>query len=237
MIRIATAHHHSIEWIEIQRRYLDRFMTEPFVLYGSLENVPDGHHAGFDVVVPSLGNHAGKLNRLGFAMLAHAERDDVLVFVDGDAFPVGDVVSRIRAGLAESELVAVQRLENNGDCQPHPCFCAVTAATWASLPGDWSSGHPFRDGRTDVGGNLLWLLEDRGIPWDPMLRSNKLNRHPLLFGVYDDVLYHHGAGFRGMKPPGQPGAGSGSPSSRRPRWTSMRWTGSRPTSPKTASTP
>jgi hypothetical protein len=203
LIRIATAHHHSVEWIQIQRSYLDRFIDEPFTLYGSLENVPEAHHAGFDVVVSCIGNHSGKLNFMGHAMLADAEPDDLLVFLDGDAFPVGDVMGRVRILLADADLVAVQRLENTGDCQPHPCFCVVPARTWASLPGDWSSGYPFRSGRTDVGGNLLWLLEDRGLTWASMLRTNRVNPHPLLFGVYDDVLYHHGAGFRGMKPPGQ----------------------------------
>lgn len=203
VIRIATAHHHSADWIDLQLAYLRRFMQEPYIVYASLENIDPPHHAKFDVVVPSLGSHAGKLNRLGQAMLGDAAPDDVLVFLDGDAFPIGDVASRIRGGLGRAPLVAVQRLENHGDCQPHPCFCAVSAATWAELPGDWSPGHPFREGRTDVGGNLLWLLEDRGMAWDPLRRTNRENPHPLLFGVYDDVVYHHGAGFRGMKPPGE----------------------------------
>jgi hypothetical protein len=49
---------------------------------------------------------------------------------------------------------------------------------------------------TDVGGNLLGLLQERGIDWYPMLRTNKVNPHPLQFGVYDDVVYHQGGGFR-----------------------------------------
>src|SRR5215216_5361638 len=49
---------------------------------------------------------------------------------------------------------------------------------------------------TDVGGNLLGLLEAAGIDWHPMLRTNKVNPHPLQFGVYEDLVYHHGGGFR-----------------------------------------
>src|SRR5919198_425248 len=49
---------------------------------------------------------------------------------------------------------------------------------------------------TDVGGNLLGLLEARGIEWYPLLRTNKVNPHPLQFGVYGDLVYHHGGGFR-----------------------------------------
>jgi hypothetical protein len=29
-----------------------------------------------------------------------------------------------------------------------------------------------------------------------MLRSNRVNPHPLQFGVYEDLVYHHGGGFR-----------------------------------------
>ena len=47
-----------------------------------------------------------------------------------------------------------------------------------------------------MGGNLLGLLEDAGIDWYPMLRTNKVNPHPLQFGVYEDLVYHHGGGFR-----------------------------------------
>jgi hypothetical protein len=49
---------------------------------------------------------------------------------------------------------------------------------------------------TDVGGNLLRALERAGDDWTPLLRSNRVNLHPLWFGVYGNVVYHHGAGFR-----------------------------------------
>ena len=29
-----------------------------------------------------------------------------------------------------------------------------------------------------------------------MLRSNRLNLHPLLYAIYDGVVYHHGGGSR-----------------------------------------
>ena len=65
MIHIATVHFNSGRWIEIQRKYLDRFIGEEFRVYGSLEGVPQEFERFFDVVVPSHGPHAGKLNLLG----------------------------------------------------------------------------------------------------------------------------------------------------------------------------
>jgi hypothetical protein len=49
---------------------------------------------------------------------------------------------------------------------------------------------------TDVGANLLKILQDKKIDWYPLLRSNINNLHPVFFGIYDRVIYHHGAGFR-----------------------------------------
>ena len=50
---------------------------------------------------------------------------------------------------------------------------------------------------TDAGGNLLGIIRERGLDWYPLLRTNRRNLRPLWFAVYDDLVYHHGAGFRG----------------------------------------
>ena len=46
------------------------------------------------------------------------------------------------------------------------------------------------------GGTILETLNQKSIIWGKILRSNKLDIHPLFFGIYGDVIYHHGAGFR-----------------------------------------
>jgi hypothetical protein len=96
--------------------------------------------------------------------------------------------------------VAVQRAENLGDQQPHPCFCVTSVRTWRKLPGDWSMGHRWRtpDGRrwTDVGGNLLRALELTNTPWTPVHRTNPIRFDALMFAIYGESIYHHGAGFR-----------------------------------------
>jgi hypothetical protein len=116
------------------------------------------------------------------------------------SFPVDDVEFLINQKLGHYKLLAVQRLENNGDIQPHPCFCATTVGFWQSIKGDWKEGYRWQNGDgqwiTDTGGNLLKQLMDRGIEWYPLLRSNKRDLHPVFFAVYDRVIYHHGAGFR-----------------------------------------
>ncbi len=60
---------------------------------------------------------------------------------------------------------------------------------------------PERNTVTDVGGNLLALLDSTGIKWYPLRRMNNVNLHAVFFGLYGDrthgsLVYHHGAGFR-----------------------------------------
>jgi hypothetical protein len=199
VIHVATVHWRSARWIDVQRAYLERNLNEPFRVYGALEEIDDAYRGRFDRAVDTIGEHAGKLNLLAEVIAEEADRDDLLVFLDGDAFPVADPLPVAREGLARSALVAIRRDENLGDRQPHPSFCVTTVGTWQDLHGDWSAGYPWEAGGTmmsDVGGNLLHALESRGLAWTPLLRSNRVDLHPVWFGVYGGVVYHHGAGFR-----------------------------------------
>jgi hypothetical protein len=199
MIYIATVHWQSDVWIRVQLAYLHRFVTQPFRTFACLEGVPSSNEDFFDVVVPATGRHAGKLNLLANAIALEANDQDRIYFLDGDAFPVGDLVSTVETMLGKVPLVAVRRDENGSDRQPHPCFCATTVGFWRQIGGDWSEGFAWQTDNgmcSDVGGNLLYLLETQRHEWLPLLRTNTRDLHPLFFGVYGDVIYHHGAGFR-----------------------------------------
>ena len=157
------------------------------------------HKFFYSTDVP-IKQHELKLTLLGDIVAQAAEPEEMIMFIDGDAFPVAPIVPFLREKLERYPIVAVRRDENNGDPQPHPSFCVMRAGLWRELPGDWRRGatwvNPQGKEVTDVGGNLHRLLEDRGIDWYPMLRTNKVNPHPLQFGVYEDLVYHHGGGFR-----------------------------------------
>jgi hypothetical protein len=202
MINIATVHWHDESWIDIQLEYLKRNLHEPFRVYAWLNGVPGDHRHKFHYVnTEPVQSHAVKLNILADLIYFDSNRnDDLIVFLDGDAFPIGDVVALVRQKLAKYPLVAIQRLENNGDLQPHPCFCVTTVGFWKRIGGDWSMGYTWIDPQgkamTDIGGNLLGILQREKVEWHPMHRSNRINLHPLWFGIYEDVIYHHGAGFR-----------------------------------------
>jgi hypothetical protein len=200
VIHVATVHHKSAKWIDVQLDFLRRHLHEPYRVVANLQEVPGEHAAKFDRVIPAMGRHSGKLNFLAAEIAAEADPDDLIMFLDGDAFPIADPMPAVHRALERSVLIAVQRQENLEDQQPHPSFCVIRVRDWQALAGDWSMGHCWQTTRGDLvsdsGGNLLAALERTDSPWTPMLRTNRVDVHPLWFGVYGDVIYHHGAGFR-----------------------------------------
>jgi hypothetical protein len=206
VLYVVTVHFESPRWIEVQRRYLDRHLPRPFEVWTSLQNIDPSYESRFERVFDQKGrnNHASKLNHLASEICDQAADDDVLLFLDGDAFPIADLGSLLSDTLKQVPLIAAQRAENLGDRQPHPCFCVTTVRTWLDLRGDWgaaatwpvSAGGADTGTMSDVGGNLLRRLEVTGTEWLPLLRSNAHNPHPMFFGIYGDLVYHHGAGFR-----------------------------------------
>jgi hypothetical protein len=203
VLYVATVHYASPDWIDIQTRHLREQIGVPLEIWTSLEGIDDSYGDRFDRVIDQFGRHSDKLNHLAIEIAHEAAPDDLLMFLDGDAFPIADPMPLISDGLARAPLLAVRRAENLGDRQPHPCFCVTTVGTWRGLSGDWSAGYRWQnsEGRqvTDVGGNLLRQLELSDTPWVEVLRSNRKDLDPVFFGVYGDVVYHHGAGFRAQE--------------------------------------
>src|SRR5262245_33396422 len=156
MIHVATSHTDDPTWIPIQGRYFKAHLTEEYRVYAFLSGIDDvsryesdffylsdekvestTHLGGRSNVGPSSFAHAMKLNLLADIICSRCDNDtDLLMFIDGDAFPIGDVASFARESLRSYPLLAVQRLENNGDSQPHPCFCMTTVGFWRRLRGD-----------------------------------------------------------------------------------------------------
>jgi hypothetical protein len=203
MIHVLTAHFGTSLWTAPQRACFEAFVPQPYRVLCSVEGF-DASEIGADPasrwsVIEQHGSHAEKLNDLARRALRDVEAGDVLLFVDGDALPVGDLADILEV-CRRGSLVAVRRDENLGDPQPHPSFCAVRADVWHSLAGDWSPGPTWvsTTGRavTDVGARLWATLRARRHSWTPLLRTCTHPLHAVWFGVYGELVYHHGAGFR-----------------------------------------
>lgn len=205
MIHILTIHWQSKDWIDIQLKYLQHYIDEPFRVYAFLNGIKDvegQRDQFFYSSIEDIKSHPIKLNLLAdIASFAAADENDYLLFLDGDAFPVNSITKFKDKTFPKYNLAAIQRLENNGDIQPHPCFCMTTVKFWNQIKGDWKAGkvlwkNKFNKDVWDVGGQMLQIMNDNNEGWYALNRSNNHNMHPLLFGVYDDLIYHHGAAFR-----------------------------------------
>ena len=124
--------------------------------------------------------------------------DDLLLILDGDCFPIAPWVDIAKEKLLTHHLFGVKRTENHEE-YPHPCFLVMTIGMWKwfiqALDGDpWRNGGG--GGPNDYGYYLGQLIKNGKIPWHTLLRSNKNNPHQLFFGVYDNLVYHHGCGYR-----------------------------------------
>ena len=201
MIHVATVHWRDDRWVDVQLRYLEEHLPEPYRVYAFLNGLEEDHSAKFHYSSDeNIKEHSTKLNLLSDLIGFDAgSDDDPLLFIDGDAFPIADLGPLVE-DLANHPLIAVKRAEAS-DVQPHPSFCLTTVGFWRDLGGDWrKGGHSWTNavGRevSDVGARVLKAVDERQVDWRPLLRSNKTDAHPLFFGVYDDVVYHHGAGFR-----------------------------------------
>jgi hypothetical protein len=202
MTHIATVQWKTAKWIIPQQTFLRKHLKGEYRVYAWLNDITEVPPASFYFTCSEpVVSHAVKLNILADVVCLSSNRDDdVLIFLDGDAFPIGDIESLLKQKLSTHKLVAVQRLENYGDVHPHPCFCATTVGFWRTIKGDWKEGYQWPDKKgnmgSDVGGNLFKQLRENQIEWFPLLRSNRKNLHPVFFGIYGGIIYHHGAGFR-----------------------------------------
>jgi hypothetical protein len=202
VINVVTVHWRTAKWVEPQLGYLQRNLPGPYRVFASLNEIDPALGARFYFADEVEGGHGEKLNALADVVAERAEEGETLVFLDGDAFPVRPLVPWLDDVLARYPLCAVRRDENLGDRQPHPSLCATTVGFWNEIGGDWR-GAPWTNaaGRevVDAGGRLRGALEEHGVEWLPLLRTNTYNPHPLWFGVYAHRIYHHGAGFQGAR--------------------------------------
>jgi hypothetical protein len=198
LIHIATIHWPTSRWIDIQQYYLKKNISEEFSCFAVIHVKSEQEATGFEYIKRSVSaDHAKHLNHLQSEVIKSASGDDdILVFLDGDAFPVIPLDEHLKNWLEKAPLVAIQRPENDGEFLPHPGFSAARIRTWKELGACWGPSRTVSGFGRDPGGGLYDRIEELGIGWVKLLRTNRYNLHPLFFGIYQDVLYHHGAGFR-----------------------------------------
>ena len=206
MIHVAINHWQDERWIDIQLEYLEKHLPKPYRTYAFLTQLKNDYSDRYDWSSDvRIREHSTKLNLLyDIISFAADSEDDPVLFLDGDAFPIADTTRYFEEDLPKHKLVAIRR-DEAGDPHPHPSWCISTVGFWRDLPGDWRKGGGAKwigaGGRevSDVGARVYKAVEEKNIDWKPLLRTNKRDFHPLFFAIYDDAIYHHGAGFRAAR--------------------------------------
>jgi len=157
----------------------------------------------FDTLKGAPNNHGDKMNQLfKIADRKSPKDDDLIIFLDPDAFPiVSQWIELIKHTLLQIPLVAISREENiepllrdDQKPYPHPCFTATTYKFWKQNSLSWDLNPS--EGASCAGVLLKKWLQENNHKWGKLLRSNVYNLHPLNYGVYGDIIYHHGSGNR-----------------------------------------
>ena len=200
MIYFATVHWKMKFWIDIQLKYIQKYTQEPYRIYCFSTGIDINEYKDkfFYIKNTEIAAHWQKLDLLSRIILDDGNDNDLLIFIDGDAFPISDYIPFIRKKIENHKLVAIRRDENK-DIIPHPSFCATTIGFWKKIDGTWSKGEWKNLDECiiyDTGGILYKKLEKLKVNWYPLLRTNKKNLHPMFFGIYERMIYHHGAAFR-----------------------------------------
>jgi hypothetical protein len=126
---------------------------------------------------------------------------DYLVTLDNDSFPVrDDWLDVLISGCANGAAVAgVYRNEMAPMIEPfiHVSGLCVRPRELRALNVSFGRRiQPDAEHNQDVGQKITWAFTQSGRTIAPLERSNQVNFHFLMGGLYGDVIYHHGAGSR-----------------------------------------
>lgn len=182
-------------WLELQQRFIQKNTTVPY-RFSIFANGCDDIFDDLDIIGSEEYSSHHKIGQnhlscLRKAVMEFDESCDYLLILDSDCFPIRpnwhDELSRAMAHRGY-QIAAPYRLENL-DKFPHPCAMFMT-----------------KKGAMEL--DLVLTTPDdsmlEGMPNDPtcsnrcfpLIRSNRVNVHPLAAGIYYDMFYHHGAGSR-----------------------------------------
>jgi hypothetical protein len=132
-----------------------------------------------------------------------------LCTLDVDSFPIrDDWVDVVAAQIPEaSGLAAILRVENGDTALPHPSctfgrrdfFERFTPSFTPDSDGTPEFRAFLRDtGQSaDTGIRLGYALWAAGLPWGKLVRTNRVNPHYLMAGIYGDAIFHLGGIGRG----------------------------------------
>lgn len=199
MIHIATVHWETNFFKEVQYKFIKKNLEE-FKIWTFADKIPINEiDAEKDKKMyyfceeSGEWNHRIKLNNLANLIAKESSDDDVILFLDGDAWPIAPIGELIKNTLSEYPVGAVLRTEN-GERHAHPSFMFTKLSFWKDNNLNWKGGE-INGKKYDVGYNTH-VIRNKNLDWRKFRRTKGLTEHKVFFSIYGDIIYHHGAGFR-----------------------------------------
>jgi hypothetical protein len=219
-LHFLTIHHHASRWIKPQVLHIHSYCSnfkiwsifseiditkyKPLFFFLQEGKGNEQHHSEQDTNYASQ-HHWQSLNELTKIVCkdSSVKDEDIIIWIDSDTLILKQINNYLTDKLNEYDFCSIQRPENGGDLIPHPsfAFCRVGFArnyniTWEGyLKGNPPVDQKF-EGIYDTGGKLYSFLTEEKIKWFKLKRTNSLTHDPVLFSIYDEAVYHHGAGSR-----------------------------------------
>ncbi|WP_299880374.1 hypothetical protein [uncultured Cocleimonas sp.] len=155
--------------------------------------------------------HAYYLETL--ADIAVSDNVSHLCTLDVDSFPIKpgwaeDLASSLTN---ESPVAAILREENGDSVLTHPSCTFFERSFWVTykpqIYPSWKECKCFaclffyirNISELDTGIGISYILQQNGLSWRNLTRSNMINEHTVMGGVYSDIIFHLGAGSRSIK--------------------------------------
>jgi hypothetical protein len=147
--------------------------------------------------------HAHYLDQL--LTVARETEASHFVTLDTDSFPIADDWLTRVVGPG-TDVAGILRSENHDVCLPHP---SCTMLTRRFVERHDVSFSPDSDGTSefrrflrttgqagDTGLRLAYTLWSEDVEWTRLTRTNAVDLHPVIAGIYGDAVFHLGAGTR-----------------------------------------
>lgn len=185
-------------WLNLQRRFIKRYTSQSFDYEVYLNGVEARDYEACSIAHVSATNE-GHIEALANVIALCRQREHRwFLILDSDCFPVTanwDGILCEQMAHWGREMAAPVRMENL-DVFPHPCAVLLSREGLLNpaLTFDPGAGSPNLLGETILDPGVAMV--DARPSFFPLLRTNRVNLHPVAGAIYHHLFYHHGAGSR-----------------------------------------
>lgn len=191
----------NIHWYRLQKYFIQKNTYIPYDFKIITNNVDGDLFEGGEVICANDLNigHPAAIEQVLDYMRSQNTYDRYLI-LDSDCFPVRSGWHEIlnqQLQKFEKTIAAPIRFENL-DLFPHPCVVYITQKGIVNKEINFSYAkvkNLMGDDINEVGGLMTKVTSEVF----PLVRTNRINLHPVAAGIYHHLFYHHGAGSRGFE--------------------------------------